>query len=257
MSVYIVTHKKYDAVQNDHYETIQVGTALHDDLGYLRDDIGDNISDKNPNYCELTALYYLWKNTNDPIIGLCHYRRFFVKGMISEFRRKVVAWPQIQRILGKCDVVLPVPECFDKLTIYNQIVTTSISEENISVLRTVVKEKYPEYLDDYDHVMNRNWLSCYNMLITQKTYIDTYCQWLFDILFEMESRIDLSQESEYRKRIFGFLGERLLNVWVRHNHLKIKYLHVMKTDEPINAVALLKKRVKYPYYRLKYGSPQR
>ena len=64
---------------NDVYMPLQVGKALSDvDLGVQGDDEGDNISTKNPNYCELTGLYWAWKNLKDAdYIGLAHYRRYF------------------------------------------------------------------------------------------------------------------------------------------------------------------------------------
>ena len=77
IKIYIAAHKKANLPQKEGYVPIQVGSQLHDDLGYLKDNQGDNISIKNPNYCELTGLYYIWKNTNSDIIGLTHYRRYF------------------------------------------------------------------------------------------------------------------------------------------------------------------------------------
>ena len=79
IKIYIAAHKKTELPQKDGYIPLQVGAALHDDLGYLKDDVGDNISSKNPNFCELTGLYYIWKNEKADIVGLSHYRRFFLK----------------------------------------------------------------------------------------------------------------------------------------------------------------------------------
>ena len=77
--IWVVTHKKYKEIDDDLHKTIQVGKSLGTDLGYVGDDTGDNISYKNPFYCELTGMYWLWKNYKCDIIGICHYRRFFLE----------------------------------------------------------------------------------------------------------------------------------------------------------------------------------
>ena len=46
-------------------------------IGYQPDNIGDNISSKNPSFCELTGLYWAWKNLDNEYLGLAHYRRHF------------------------------------------------------------------------------------------------------------------------------------------------------------------------------------
>lgn len=77
--MWVITHKNYPGISDDLYRTLHVGRALSQDLGYTGDDTGDNISLKNRNYCELTGLYWLWKNNQCDIIGVCHYRRFFLE----------------------------------------------------------------------------------------------------------------------------------------------------------------------------------
>ena len=85
IKILVCCHKPCDLPQDDFFLPIHVGAAISDfDLGLQRDDqvCGqpcDNISKKNPNYCELTALYYIWKNTDDTFVGLVHYRRYFFK----------------------------------------------------------------------------------------------------------------------------------------------------------------------------------
>ena len=82
MKIYVLTHKKFDYEKNDLYEPLLNGSALlNEDFGYTRDDTGDNISNLNPYYAELTGEYWAWKNSNVDIIGFCHYRRYFVTGI--------------------------------------------------------------------------------------------------------------------------------------------------------------------------------
>lgn len=77
--IYVMTHKAIEPISNDIYLPLHVGKKGKEDLGYPGDDTGDSISEKNNHYCELTGLYWIWKNVRCDIVGICHYRRFFVK----------------------------------------------------------------------------------------------------------------------------------------------------------------------------------
>ena len=67
-----MTHKKIEAISDQMYIPLQVGSEGKEDYGYIRDNTGDNISAKNLNYCELTGIYWLWKNMECEVIGVCH-----------------------------------------------------------------------------------------------------------------------------------------------------------------------------------------
>ena len=212
--IYVVTHKKCEIPDDELYVRLQVGKEINQDFGYLGDNNGDNISLKNPNYCELTGMYWMWKNTKTDKIGLCHYRRYFMRNktfMTKEY---------IDSILDEYDVILP-PKILWKETVYNQYAINH-KEEDMVVVREVIKEKYEEYLRAFDHVMDGHTAYITNMMITHKEILNKYCEWLFDILFEVERRIDISNYNDYQKRVFGFVSERLLNVWIANNELKVR-----------------------------------
>lgn len=80
--IYIISHKEFEKPKLEGYKSLLVGSIFHPDIkekfDYC-DDAGDNISFKNKSFCELTGLYWIWKNSNADIIGLCHYRRYFTK----------------------------------------------------------------------------------------------------------------------------------------------------------------------------------
>lgn len=82
------------------------------------------------------------------------------------------------------------------------------------------------------------------MFITNKINYDSYCKWLFSILFELEKHIDLTGYNEYQKRIYGFLSERLLNVWIKHNKLKLCEVGVLSTERKVSILAKLLTGVK-------------
>ena len=82
IEIFVVSHKDLFLSIPENYKVIGVGEyGVNNKERILSDCIGDNISKKNPNYCELTAIYWLWKNYDLPnYVGVCHYRRFFVDG---------------------------------------------------------------------------------------------------------------------------------------------------------------------------------
>lgn len=228
--IYIATHKEFANPSQNGYIPIQVGTQGKQTLGYLQDNIGENISNKNENFCELTGLYWVWKNTDDPYKGLVHYRRFFCNSFRSHF---ILQEKDIQKVLKKYDVILPFKVTMKK-SLVEDYCEKSGYKKDLDCVRSIIHEKYPDYLNSYDKVMNGNKIYFYNMMIASKNIFDNYCEWLFNILFELEKNVDISGYNNYQKRIYGFVSERLLNVYFEHNEYKIFECGVINTQEQWN-----------------------
>lgn len=236
----VCVHKAGTFLNNEHYMPIQVGKALSTtELNIQGDDSGENISRKNPYYCELTALYWAWKNLGrTDYIGLCHYRRYFdftpwhhqEKYVIrTEQLGKSQRIPPLKKLFKKYDMVLPVPMVF-KESLKEHYTKCHIGED-MDLLREVVGELASDYLEAFDNVMDRNnKLSGYNMFLTGWECFNRYCEWLFPILFELEKRVYISDDP-YQSRIFGFMGERLLNVYCYRHRLKVKYYPIVMVDD--------------------------
>lgn len=228
--MYVVTHKKFDYKLINSYKPIQVGkSTTHFNLPYITDDSGNNISEKNSNYCELTAVYWIWKNVNDcKYIGICHYRRYFVYGIFL----KLVDEKYICKYLDKkkYDIILPYMYKTESNVFNHFINSTSGRKKDLDNLRKIILKFYPDYINDYDFVMNSKKASYCNMMVSSKIIFDNYCDWLFDILFKLEKITDLTGYSRQEQRLYGFLSEFLLNVWVKHNKLKIKYCGMYYID---------------------------
>lgn len=245
MSIYVVTHKKYSIPIMEGYIPIQVGAALHEEIGYLKDSTGEQISEKNPNYCELTALYYIWKNRTDDIVGLVHYRRFFCTKKTLHPQSHILSFAEAKQLLESYDLILPYKMYRQGRTLredykkYHNI-------QDYDMCRYVIEMLCPDYLSDFDAVSEQKTLYQYNMFICKKSLMDDYCQWLFDILFALEQKIDISNYDVYNQRIYGFLSERLLNVWVVHHALKIKKLEVYNIEDSCmkHITTNLKNRIK-------------
>jgi hypothetical protein len=232
--IYIATHKAFDPPDLKGYSPLQVGAAVHPELhlNFQKDNTGDQISEKNPNFCELTGLYWIWKNAKDPYKGLVHYRRYFGKSNFARTYKSIFPYEALVSRLEHCDIILPYIEYF-KQNAKDEIMIRCCTPEIFDLLHRVVRGLYPEYLSDFDAFFSENRCCLFNMLFCKAELFDAYCDWLFSILFELEKGVDLSVLDPYRRRLYGFLGERLLNVWVRHQKLKVSHLPVVNTETPL------------------------
>lgn len=245
IKVFICAHKKVELPQHPYFLPVQAGTALHERIpGYQPDNEGDNISQKNPHFCELTCHYWAWKNLKGvDIVGLNHYRRYF------DFQRK---WPQfsadkhftttesflsqpyyfpnLEEILQHYDIILPVARHW-RVSNTEQYGSYHIAKD-WEMLRQIIKERSPQYLPAFEKTMDHsNKAVGYNMFITHWKHFDEYSAWLFDILFEVERRVP-PIDDPVQSRIYGYMSERLINVFCEKYKLRIKYIPlIMPLDD--------------------------
>ena len=185
---------------------IFVGAALADSCPInVRDDIGDNISKENKKYCELTALYWLWKNAKADFIGLCHYRRHFC---LSEQDR-------LNLLRSDIDVLLTVPVMNHPSVI--EIYERDHIPEDWRIMKKAITILHPDYLFDLIKVERGNFYFGYNMFIARRDILRSYCSWLFSIL-DFCNKYCQQKEDDYQNRFLGFLGERLLTVYMLHHY---------------------------------------
>ena len=227
--ILVCCHKRDVAADKAPYMPIHVGKALSENnLDMQRDDTGDNISAKNQNYCELTAVYWAWKNLKDvDYVGLCHYRRFLDLTAIPKYRiNTFVTVDEMQKhtdidfsLLRRYDAIVSLP-LVGILSLKDSYCLSHISED-YAALDAAVKKLYPDYYPDFVKVMDyNNQYSFGNIMVTRKEIFDDYAKWLFDILFEVEKNVKISAYP-YQSRVFGFMSERLMNVYLYHNKLKV------------------------------------
>ena len=217
------------------YLPIHVGREGKADLGYVGDNTGDNISAKNANYCELTGLYWAWKNLKCDYVGLCHYRRYFAGKNLhtnnAEKKKAVILnRKDYEKLLQEYDVILPVKRNYYIETVRSQY-EHAHNKRDLDEAEKIVSELYPEYSKAFAKVMSRTRLYILNMFVMKKTLFDEYCSWLFTILFELEKRIDISSYNQYEARVFGFISERLFNIWLEKKQLKIKEVPVVNLEK--------------------------
>lgn len=210
VKVFVAAHKPYEMPVDEMYLPLHVGAAGKDSIGYQRDDEGENISNLNPYFCELTGLYWAWKNLKEEYIGLVHYRRLFTMNGHTLTRA------DIQPYLGKIRVFVPRKRHYYIETLKSHYEHTHYPE-HLDVTRNVVAKQQSEYLDAYEKAINRTWGYMFNMMIMERTLLNDYCTWLFNILDDVFKQIDTTDYSPFAKRYAGRLSEILFNVWLEKN----------------------------------------
>lgn len=244
IKILVCAHKEVALPQHEYFFPVHAGAALAaQTLPYAPDNTGDNISDKNRSFCELTCHYWAWKNLQADIVGLNHYRRYFDfyrpfphfspdRSFIStqDFLSKPYRFPDVEQMLEQYDIILPNTRNYPYSMSTQYAVFHLVDDWNI--LRDIIRELSPDYLSAFERTMDRsNQSSNYNMFITSKEHFDAYSEWMFKILFEVERRCKISPYP-VQARIFGYMSERLINVYCERHALRIKHVPViMPIDE--------------------------
>jgi len=224
IKIIVATHKRYDMPKEDLYLPVFVGASLSDlMLPYQRDDEGDNISYKNKTYCELTALYWAYKNVKADYIGLCHYRRYLDLKKIE---------------ISKEQIVLPKRRHYYIESVYDQF-GHAHGFEGLDAVREIIKEYHPDYLHAFDTCMKKKSLHIYNMFVMRYDIFTEYCVFLFDVLFKTEMILG------ERNRLYGYIGERLLDVFIEKNnypYIETEVIMTEKTDWPKKILDFLRRK---------------
>lgn len=231
IKIIVATHKKYNMPEDDIYLPLHVGCAGKETIGYTVDNTGDNISLKNPYFCELTGLYWAWKNLDADYIGLVHYRRHFTCSKMIPKKEKdkfkiLLNRKQVEKILETTDIILPKKRKYYIENLYDHYKHTMYIEP-LDEARRIIEEQCTEYLKEFDKLHKRTSAHMFNMFIMKKEILDKYCTWLFDILFELEKRVDPKQYDSFHARYLGRISELLLDVWINTNNLKYEEVKVV------------------------------
>ncbi|MCH3958983.1 MAG: DUF4422 domain-containing protein [Selenomonas sp.] len=259
ISIYIATSKNKWFPTNESYKPIHVGDSeMHGfyDKRMCFDNTGDNISKKNPVYCELTALYWIWKNDIDSdYIGLSHYRRYFKfnNNVLERAFFRLLQFVHPQPILvfkstsdffkddlnpkgildvfdEQYDIILPKPArwnifhrlIYRKCRSMKEIFVDKHPEIAWNIFQDVIVDLYPEYQDAMRLFLDGHKNYYFNMFIMRKDDFDDYMGWMFSILFEAEKRLNGKLSDEEWSRQIGFLAEYLIGIYVQYHNMKVK-----------------------------------
>lgn len=192
-----------------------VGTALNGTAGQgYTDNSGENISEKNGNYCELTALYWIWKNgrPNMDYLGLCHYRRILD---ITE--------EDLMRLGNNdIDVILPWPTLHEPNILEHH--SRYMNEGDWNAMQQALKELQPEYAGAFPEILAYPYFYNYNIFIAKREVFHEYCRWLFPIL-ERTEELSVPKGNERSDRYIGYLGENLLTLFFMYHRNDFKIAH--------------------------------
>lgn len=201
--------------------------------GMLHDNDGINISKDNPYYCELTAQYWAWKNTNSDFVGFLHHRRYF---SFEENKIRDAACPKrkvrpyfifdepneetlnqisfntnsLQNMIERYDIIAPTSEKIYETVCHQYERCENPATNEIEIVRKIIAKRFPQYLKAADDYLNGKEAYFCNMFVMRRDVFEDYCEWLFDILFELDA---CRSEEQRQKRDNGKISERLFGIY--------------------------------------------
>lgn len=197
----------------DWIQPIQAGAALTAiEVAQIKDNVGDNISAKNVNYSELSAMYWIGKHAHNDYLGLFHYRR--VLDVTEEDMCRIVH--------NDVDVILPYPTIHYP-NIYEHH-KRYLKEQDWEAMLQALSECEPEYAEKLPKVFEGQYFYNYNMLIAKKQVFREYCDWLFPILKRTEE-LSVPKGCERADRYIGYLGESLTTLYFMINRDNLNIAH--------------------------------
>lgn len=260
ITVGIAAHKPYPIPADSCYLPIHVGRALNQEMApqfdsrYIGDNTGDNISSFNPTYCELTALYWLWRNCDSDYKGLVHYRRHLRSLRKKKGKRvaldKVVTGDELIYYLSTVDAVLPCKTKYYIETMQSHWNHTQPSEQ-LDSAEKVLSQLYPDYMNEFRTMLSRRSAHMYNMMVMRANAFDSYCAWLFPLLDSLVKELNPAIYEPFQARYPGRISELLLDVWIQHNRVTYKELP-MVSPEPVNWISKGKGFLAAKYLGKKY-----
>lgn len=269
LEIYVSHYKDYFRYKNKIFKHYFVGNKLNKKNNFMNlpgDDTKENISEKNASFCELTLMYWVWKNTNQDYVGFFHYRRFLIYNEESVIKNskvtKIVKFinrvnngiiriivrnkkekekfiekkmdkfvKKINKDINKYDIILPLPVVMP-MTLKENYNREHIAE-HYRIIGEIIQDKYPEIYEHYLSASEKNTIFLANVFIMSREIYDKLAKFLFDILFELEKIIEIPKDKR-QQRVFGFLSERLVTIYMEYllqeKNYKIKFLEFLNTD---------------------------
>lgn len=235
IAVFVATHVAFKPPQNPIYIPLHVGREGKEDLGYLGDNIGENISDLNCLYGELTGLYWIWQNIHDiDYVGMCHYRRYFLDSSGAAMRRE-----DYLNYLADYEVLVPMHiECRES---YKEYYGKAHNVHDLEAVERALNKRYPEYAESFQKAMNGRRFYSGNLFVTSLPVLKGYAEWLFTIFAEASEEIDVSGYDKYHRRVYGFLSEQMMYVYIMKNGLTYAEIPVGISEEKAETKQLKEK----------------
>ena len=248
IKILVATHKPYIMPKDTSlYMPIQLGCdEVEERFGYLCDNTGDNISFKHKYYSDLSSVYWGWKNLDVEYMGTCHYRRYFVSKTKKKdeipFFHYILSRDELEKKLSDCPVIVAKKRHYYIETIESHYKHTH-TPSDFDNLRNVIHDLSPDYSDAFEKVAQSTSAHIFNTFIMRKDFVDSFCSFMFPILFEVEKRTDFEGRSEFESRTCGYLAEFMLDTWIIKNGIRYQEveLRVLDGEKKVKkAIAMLK-----------------
>lgn len=232
-------------LENNIFKAVR-GGAFRETVHTMQPDCeGDNISEKNSSYCELTTQYWAWKNCDADYYGFCHYRRmmafadekfaldnwsviytdYITDAVLDRFA--IIDEKQIEKVVSEFDVIAPIPSYMKKngfKDVYDQYKQCSkLNIDDIDLTLQIIKEIKPDFYDSAIEYFSGEEGYFYNMFVMKKNLFNEYCEFLFSVLQEYENRKDISNYCVEGYRTPGHIGERLFGVFLTYLKAQQRY----------------------------------
>lgn len=276
IKIAVACHKPSVLPNNPLFVPVQVGAALAARRmpGMRYDDEGENISVKNPSYCELTAQYWAWKNLDADYYGLCHYRRFLCFTQtdaprnerkhieayaIDEYNLKRFGLEdeeQMRQMIEENDAVVGELQKVSNLYTPRGVQKTAyahwkahdralIHTEDLDRMLEILDQLAPEIGKDAREYLKTNTFLGFNCFVLKRELFDELCGIEFAVLEQLEQQVDVSHYCQQLSRIYGFMGEIICSSYIYHlekkkrrvKHVPILYFNYtdeIPVYEPIN-----------------------
>lgn len=265
IKIAVACHKPSVLPNNPLLMPVQVGAAVAAKRmnGMKHDDEGDNISKKNPQYCELTAQYWTWKNVEADYYGLCHYRRFLcfraveaprnLRGQIESAaitpfslnRFGLENEAEMRDVIEANDIVcgplqdvrrLYTPRGNQPTALRHWIAhdRALIMKKDLECMLEILDSVSPELGSVAREYLNGKQFLGFNCFVMRKELFQQMCSIEFEVLEKLETKVDLNYYNQQLSRIYGFMGEIICSsyiYWIEKNkkyrvqHLPLVYFN--------------------------------
>ena len=239
IALYVCCHRESEVPAHPLLRPIQVGAALAQRRfpGFLHDDEGENISQRNRAYCELTAQYWAWKNSEAEYAGFFHYRRFLypdaaarrpylLKPQPSEELLERLGYDGFEPLIRDHDLILPKREEMYVPVRQHYAQAPFHCGEDLARMERIVAELYPDDASAADAYLSGTAQYFGNIFIMRRRVFEAYCAWLFPLLEEFDRRTDAGGRSAQEARVDGYLAERLLGVFAQARRGRLRTLEL-------------------------------
>lgn len=193
--------------------------------GFLQDNQGANISEKNRSYCELTAQYWAWKNVSADYYGFFHYRRYLYPDLHARVPYRICEAPtsdvlktldfdRFESLIPLYELIAPVGENMYTSVRKHYADAPFHHKSDLLRIEKIIQAQSPAFVPGMNEYFSGS--ICYfgNIYIMQANIFDDYCTWLFQILDAFDSQAELTAYSQQELRVDGYLAERLFGVYL-------------------------------------------